>query len=231
MTTHAVSTTDDPGRSLIDHRASIWRCPERPATASGTAAYEALEHVLQRRALKRDGRSKVMDAGPSSIEVIASQCVTAIDDLRAQAQVPKWLFKTVIIGALVAGAGVAMGSWLFRSGPPCPVHPVVGHVAIGKTVPAGAQLVFHPVAGELPDHAVPRATVQDDGSFVVSTFRSDDGAPEGEYVVTIQWFRLSKDGAPGPNVLPRRYAAPASSPLQVAISPGSNQLPSFTICR
>jgi hypothetical protein len=225
------SDATTPSSDAQDTRASIRRCPKKPATATGTAAYEALEFVLQQRALKRDGRAAVMEARPSAVESAAFQVLSAIDDLRAQAQVPKWLFSTILVVALAAGVGVALGPLLFQSGSPCPVHPVMGHVALGKVIPAGAQLAFHPVAGELPDQAVPRATVRADGSFTVSTFRSDDGAPPGTYVVTIQWFRLSKDGAPGPNVLPSRYAAPSSSPLQVAIASGRNELPPFTICR
>ncbi len=214
-----------------DHRASMWRCKQRPATPTGTAAYEAIEQVLHQRALKRDGRVAVVANEPFAIQTAAGQVIQAIDDLRAQAEVPRWLFATSLVGVIVAGLYLALGSWLFEPGPPCPVHPAVGRVAFGKVAPKGAQIAFHPVARELPEQVIPRATVRDDGSFAVSTFRSDDGAPEGEYVVTIQWFRLSKDGAPGPNVLPRAFAAPDSSPLKVAIGPGTNHLPPFTISR
>lgn len=220
-----------PFAATHESRASIWRCRGQAESATASAAQAALEHVLHRRALKRDGRTSTTDVRPSAAEVLGAKVVSAVDDLRAQAQVPRWLFVTALLGAITSVIGIAFGSWLLQPGPPCPVHPVAGRVALGKAVPAGAEIVFHPVAGELPEQAVPRATVRDDGSFTVSTFQSDDGAPEGKYVVTIQWFRLSNDGAPGPNVLPRRYAAPESTPLQVAIAPGSNQLAPFTICR
>jgi len=201
------------------------------STAPATAAGAALLAVRERRAIRREGRGKPAQSGPSPIASAVSGLASVFDGLRKQAGVSTWVVVASACGMVAAGVMVVLGPWLLQVGPPCPVHAVVGHVAVGKTIPAGAQLVFHPVNGELPDMAVPRATVKDDGSFTVSTFGAHDGAPEGEYIVTIQWFRMSKDGAPGPNVLPRTYSAPASSPLRVAVQPGRNQLEPLVIAR
>lgn len=212
-------------------RISIRRAARKPTTATASAAADALQDVLQRRALKRDGRAPEAMSGPSTIEGAVSDVVTALDDLRAQAGIPKRLAGGLVAVAVTVALLVALGPWLFRAGPPCPVHPVLGRITVGSVVPSGAQVVFHPVGRQLPDQAVPRATVGADGAFLLSTFGTDDGAPEGDYVVTIQWFRIGKDGAPGPNVLPVRYARPDSSPLKVAVDAGRNELPVFAITR
>jgi hypothetical protein len=83
----------------------------------------------------------------------------------------------------------------------------------------------------LPDDAVPTATVQADGTFALTTFTKGDGAPPGDYVVTVQWFRVAKDGSVGGNSLPKRYASPSTSPLSVTIREGKNDLPPFTFHR
>jgi hypothetical protein len=68
------------------------------------------------------------------------------------------------------------------------VYPVHGQVFDNKDKPAaGAMVVFHPVGGAPDDIDKPRAFVADDGSFALTTYEKDDGAPEGEYVVTIEW--------------------------------------------
>jgi hypothetical protein len=212
-------------------RISIRRAARKPATVTATAASDALQEVLQRRALKRDGRAPQAEAAPSAIEGSLSDVVAVLDDLRAQVGVPKKLVAALAVAAVAAGLLVTIGPSLFQAGPPCPVHPVVGRIAVGKLVPSGAQVVFHPVDRQLPDQAVPRATVRDDGAFLLSTFGAEDGAPAGDYVVTIQWFRISQDGAPGPNVLPARYARPDSSPLKVVVAAGRNELPAFELTR
>ena len=44
----------------------------------------------------------------------------------------------------------------------------------------------------------PVGIVLDDGSFKVTAYDPGDGAPQGDYVATIQWFKITKDaGGPG----------------------------------
>jgi hypothetical protein len=211
-------------------RISIRRCSKQPGTATGTAAYDALQDLLWRRACRRDGRAHEAD-GPSVVAGTISDFVATLDGLRTQFGIPARGVYAFVVVTLCIGLAMVLGPSLFLAGPPCPVHPVLGQIAVGRLVPSGAQVVFHPVEAELPDQAVPRGVVRDDGSFVLSTFGTDDGAPTGEYVVTVQWFRVGKDGSPGPNVLPRRYASPDSSPLRVAVDEGRNELTRFEVSR
>src|SRR5262245_10070484 len=68
------------------------------------------------------------------------------------------------------------------------VYPVHGQVFDDKNkAAAGAMVVFHPVNAADADLDRPRAFVDDDGSFALTTYEKEDGAPQGEYVVTIEW--------------------------------------------
>lgn len=223
-------TSTDASSHQRGERISIRRCPKQPGSATGSAAYDALQAMLWRRSQRRDGRCPEV-AVPSAVEGAISDFVATLDGLRSQAGIPAWGIPVAVFVTLVVGLATILGPRLFRAGPPCPVHPVIGHIAVGKLIPSGAQVVFHPVSGALPDQAVPRAVVRDDGSFVISTFGVDDGAPQGEYVVTVQWFRVGKDGSPGPNVLPKRYTSPDSSPIRVAVNAGQNELEKFEVSR
>ena len=94
-----------------------------------------------------------------------------------------------------------------------PVHPVVGAIQFRGQPADGAFVSLHPknATEGVPN---PRATVAKDGSFVVSTYDGNDGAPEGDYVVTVQWYKPVRQGndlVGGPNVLPPKYASPRTS--------------------
>ena len=106
------------------------------------------------------------------------------------------------------------------------VYPVEGAVTFkGQPMP-GAFIVFHPKAPQANAPA-PRAEVTKDGALKVSTYDGGDGAPEGEYVVTIEWRKLVQNGpdlVAGPNVVPRKYSRPETSDLVVRVAAGPNNL-------
>ena len=68
-----------------------------------------------------------------------------------------------------------------------PVHPVSGAISFRGQPTSGAFLSLHPKDGASTGAPSPRATVGPDGKFALSTYNSQDGAPEGDYVVTVQW--------------------------------------------
>jgi hypothetical protein len=108
-----------------------------------------------------------------------------------------------------------------------PVYPATGTITLkGQPMP-GAFIALHP---KNPQENVPtpRADVGKDGAFKVTTFAGGDGAPEGTYVVTVQWNKLVKNGSDlvaGPNVAPSQYSKPETSKLEVRIAAGQNQIP------
>jgi hypothetical protein len=77
----------------------------------------------------------------------------------------------------------------------------------------------------------PYGRVKDDGSFQLNTYRSNDGAPIGNYVVVVEWRKGKFPGSRerGPDLLGKRYANPRTSPFKVQIVEGSNELPAFQL--
>jgi hypothetical protein len=103
----------------------------------------------------------------------------------------------------------------------------------GKPIPH-AFVVFHPL--QAPDKSVPqpRAKVQDDGTFVLETYGTQDGAPAGEYAVTVEWWLSNakqSDDAPPSNRLPVRYAKAGTSGLRARVQVGENQIPTIYLSR
>jgi hypothetical protein len=113
------------------------------------------------------------------------------------------------------------------------VYPVHGQVLAGKNKPAkGAVVVFHSAAGDDDNEARPVATVDDKGEFVLSTYKNGDGAPVGEYHLTIIWpapkrTPLDREGG---DLLRGRYADPASSPISFTVEKSSdNEVPTIQL--
>ncbi|HYH68040.1 MAG TPA: hypothetical protein VD866_25315 [Urbifossiella sp.] len=115
------------------------------------------------------------------------------------------------------------------AGPPADpksVFPVRGQVFVSGRPAAGAVVVFHPehepAAAPGPR---PQATVRADGSFVLGTHAADDGAPAGNYVVTVVW---RPDGCDSDR-LGGLYADPLPPRLTTVVLKGPNDLPPFRL--
>jgi hypothetical protein len=114
-----------------------------------------------------------------------------------------------------------------------PVFPVHGHVLLdGKPIPY-AFVVFHPVDGSGRDDIRPRAHAEADATFSLSTYDSGDGAPAGEYVVTVQAYKAPTDADIGPaiNLLPAPYGNPRTSKLRAHVDAGENELAALRLKR
>jgi hypothetical protein len=118
------------------------------------------------------------------------------------------------------------------------VFPVRGQVLYqGKPTPE-ALVIFHPVNDPDPRAPRPVARVGPDGRFSPTTYKTDDGAPAGEYAVTVTWVKErdnqdapKEDQVPPKNLLPDRYAKPDTSGLRVHITAGPNDLPPFQLTK
>ena len=133
---------------------------------------------------------------------------------------------TVAVVAVVALAGCGQG------GPK--LYPVSGKVLVGDAPPEYATVVFHPVGDAGPDAVKPRGTVGPDGTYTLTTHTAGDGAPAGEYAVTVEWWLSgAKKGAdpdsPAQNRLPVRYADPTQSKLTATVGPGPTEVPAFKL--
>lgn len=68
------------------------------------------------------------------------------------------------------------------------VYPVAGQFLVGGAPANGALIAFHPAGESGTGRALPsRATTDAEGRFELTTYATSDGAPEGEFVVTVYW--------------------------------------------
>jgi hypothetical protein len=110
------------------------------------------------------------------------------------------------------------------------VFPVTGKVTFAGQIPAGAQIVLHAVNRSEPCDVAPSATVKADGTFEISAYQQGDGAPAGDYVATVHWFKIQpKDGTAGPNVIPATYTNPKTSPIKISVKDGGTVVPPISI--
>lgn len=129
-----------------------------------------------------------------------------------------WLLLAVIVG----GCG---GKTETRP----PTFPVSGKV-LSKSQPVdGAMLMFHPVNSALKQ-IYGYAKTEKDGTFKVSTFDAGDGAPEGDYSVTITWPTVvPEDGGYGDDRYQGKFNNPASTPFKAKVTKPATELAPFEV--
>ena len=140
------------------------------------------------------------------------------------AAAPGWW---LLAGGLLGAVGCA--------GPPddrVPTQPATGRVTVAGKAAPGALVTLHPAGGGLH----PRGTAGADGTFTLSTYEQGDGAPAGDYRVTVVWpdpdfkprtpgeVEELRAGGQAPDKLRGRYAGPESSGLTATVGPGPNEL-------
>ena len=112
-----------------------------------------------------------------------------------------------------------------------PTYKAQGQVLWEGKPLANAFVVLHP---ENPELVPARASTDASGNFTLTTFDTGDGAPAGDYKLTVAFYQPIKEGGslvPGPNVIPPKYSDAASTELRVSIKEGDNQLPPVTLKR
>ncbi len=142
---------------------------------------------------------------------------------------PRWPHWSICLPLLAALAGCGSSP----SGDRQPVYPATGKLVYDGRPLAGAFVVLHP-KGAAAGHVVPRPHAQAaaDGSFTLTSYESSDGAPAGNYTVTVELRPLVKHGGDvtaGPNTLPPKYSRAETSPLTVQIAEGRNDLAEIQI--
>ena len=117
-----------------------------------------------------------------------------------------------------------------------PKPTAVEAVATFKGKPAtGALVVLHPTdpAREKVIGGKPFGKVKEDGTIAITTYEQGDGAPEGDYGVTVQWieeagpgkFSLSSEGGVGNDKLGGRYSDPRAPKIKFTVTKnGPNKL-------
>ena len=119
------------------------------------------------------------------------------------------------------------------------VFPVKGKLVMDGKPMALATILFNPVA-KFPKGAAqmqPRATADENGEFKVTTYANDDGAPAGDYKITISWkgeeaAGLSDGGrAEVDEKAPPDYLNSRTSKIRVKVKEEPNDLPTWDLAQ
>ncbi|MBA3315454.1 MAG: carboxypeptidase regulatory-like domain-containing protein [Planctomycetota bacterium] len=119
-------------------------------------------------------------------------------------------------------------------------HPVVGEVFVNDAPAAGCVVMFVPLGPELKGIVMPAGTADEFGAFTLTTYETGDGAPAGDYGVTLRWEANKWPGMGAelkvdpvvtmrPDRLLDRYASPEKSGLKATVAEGENVLEPFRL--
>jgi hypothetical protein len=113
---------------------------------------------------------------------------------------------------------------------------VRGKVLFGGKPTPGAVVYFHLVSPEdktgdklANETLLPRGKVQDDGTFQVGTYEEADGAPPGDYLISVHWLGKSKVVEEEVSLLPPKFMSPQWSGLRAKVLDGPTELPPFVL--
>jgi hypothetical protein len=219
---HAVFTAAAPGDTPVPphHATNTVEGPLAPGGAPGQPSLEEAGFVAPTHSGKRLSAAttppKRMDAE------------TAAD--HAPRRLP-WL-----VLCLMALLG---GGWFFLrppAGPSLrPLYPVEGHVLFNGEPAAHVKVRLLPLEDSL-DRYGPWGEVDDEGRFQLSTYKKDDGAPLGRYLVSFSLIVEKPSPLPDnpwhvttEERLPAKYTKPNTSGYEVEIKAGNNVLGPFEL--
>lgn len=137
--------------------------------------------------------------------------------------------QLALVGAMLL---VAAGCGSADSRPA--VYQTTGKISFKGAAPVGAVVALHPKdQAAVGRSVVPSGLVKPDGSFDLTSFAPSDGAPPGDYVLTVEWHKTSSGSEEnrvlGPNLLPVQYSKPQTSPVVVTIAAQPNELKTIVI--
>jgi serine/threonine-protein phosphatase CPPED1 len=105
-------------------------------------------------------------------------------------------------------------------------YPVLGKLTLDGKPLVGVTVTFHTFNAEAKKYtSACDSLTTDGGRFQMSTYSRFDGAPEGEFTLTVaKTDRYYAGEAPEKTVIPEAYATPETSPLKVTVKAGANDL-------
>ena len=135
------------------------------------------------------------------------------------------ILRMFILAVSMAGCGQQNG---------VAVYPVRGSVQHAGKPAVGAKVVLYAIDRQDANIPFPKGTVQEDGTFQLTSYRDGDGAPVGDYNVTIEWLEPMPPGVNRETFAPAdrlrgEYATPDRSRLKATITKGDNILPPFDL--
>jgi len=141
-----------------------------------------------------------------------------------------WLSSALVVSLFDVLAIGCAGS---HNGPQC--FPTHGKILYDSQPLAEAMVVLHPLDPDPDDenNQRPIAITKADGTFELTTLQPKDGAPAGEYTITVELRDKRMDGdvevRDGKNLLPARYRDPARSKLMYRVVEGDNDIPTLEL--
>jgi hypothetical protein len=118
------------------------------------------------------------------------------------------------------------------------VYPCRGQVFVNGKPAENAEIFFHPIGNENPRTGASQAVIDKDGWYILSTYKDKDGAPEGNFIVTIVWpdgpkppeegYQAAKMPKPGDR-LNGVYAKTSDSTLRRSIPRGGGVIETINL--
>jgi hypothetical protein len=142
----------------------------------------------------------------------------------------------VLVGLLTVSLAASCGKSRTEIKGKLPLFPATGKVTMNGQPMPGAIVMLHPIFNFPADAAPqrPHATAGDDGTFKLSTYTSQDGAPAGKYYVTVSWKGSAENvsneqQADLPEMAPESFQKPQTSGLIVQVKEEENTLPTWDL--
>jgi hypothetical protein len=112
------------------------------------------------------------------------------------------------------------------------VFPVSGKVTVNGQPAAGAHVVFYGATPDLtgPGTPAPDGTTDENGEYRLRSYDPEDGAPAGEFKVTVEWPEPIPPNVDQEMYRPKdrlkgRYSNPDKSGLKRTVPEGGGELP------
>jgi len=142
--------------------------------------------------------------------------------------------RIVCRSLMLVGLSVFMLSTISCSKQGLELHPVSGEVMFNGKAPEGAVVYLNPTGGIAMLETLPTGVVTADGKFIIGTIEPGDGAPAGDYNVSIAWYppnlqEILIATGKAPSLLPPHLSDPKTSGLKIQVKEGSNEIPVFKL--
>lgn len=133
--------------------------------------------------------------------------------------------RAALVAALVALVALVAGCE--KPSNRVPVYPAGGTLTHNDKPAVGAIVILHP-SDPAAAPIKPRGKVGADGTFRLTTYETGDGAPAGEYAVTVYWPKPPAPGQPdnddGPDLFNGKHLRPEAPVARVTVAAGDNAL-------
>ena len=132
-----------------------------------------------------------------------------------------WAWFVLASATILAGCSKPQQPWE-------KVYPASGVVKYRGQPLSGAVVTLIPEDTAFPNSVRPTAVTDDEGTFEVGTYSTDDGAPAGKYKVLVLHYPVggsAENPHAEPNDLPTIYAKAETTTLKISIAEEETEIP------